>query len=490
MKQSVLILDCGATNVKACLINTAGQVIASHALPNNTVADPFFQGGLIWDIDDIWNKLASCSRQVSAAAVDTEITAVTVTTFGVDGAAVKKDGALCYPVISWQCNRTEAVEMNISKYFEREWLYQITGLQSYHFNTIHKLIWLRENRPDVLNDMDYYVMMPSLILQRLSGEFITDTTMAGTSMLTEMKKRCFSNEILAPLGLTQADFPPLTEPGTVIGKVTTHAAEELGIGKRIPVVAAGHDTQFAILASGAGVNEPVLSSGTWEILMVRAKAGALSLPSWNSGVTVELDISPGIANPGVQWVASGVLEWLGRLLYADLSDGISRYAAMIGEAENVPAGSDGLTITPELFPGSLSGKPGSMDGLTHETTRAHIYRAGLEALSYYLAYGLNKLQRVGNYTAKDLICVGGGSKNPLWNQIRADIMGLPVKVLDMKEATALGAALVAFTGLGEYRNFEEAYSAVDNKYEIYEPSENRRIYEKLYLDFVGKVFNL
>jgi L-fuculokinase len=106
MKSSVLILDCGATNVKACLVDSTGCIIASHFLPNTSVPDPFFAGGLIWDIDEIWNKLAACSRKTCAMAGDTEILAVTVTTFGVDGAAAKKDGTLCYPVISWQCSRT------------------------------------------------------------------------------------------------------------------------------------------------------------------------------------------------------------------------------------------------------------------------------------------------------------------------------------------------------------------------------------------------
>ena len=229
MLKSVLILDCGATNVKACLVDTRGKIIASHSLPNETVPDPDYAGGLIWDIDSIWNKLSVCSRKICSGIKDTEIIAVTVTTFGVDGAAMKTDGTLCYPVISWQCSRTGEIEKNISKYFDPEWLYKVSGLQSYHFNTIHKLIWLRENRPDVLKEMDHYVLMPSLILYKLTGRFVTDATMAGTSMLTDLKKRTFSDEILKPLGLDQSIFPPMVEPGTIIGKVTETAAESLGI---------------------------------------------------------------------------------------------------------------------------------------------------------------------------------------------------------------------------------------------------------------------
>lgn len=489
MRRSILVLDCGATNVKACLVDTGGQIIASHSLPNATVPDPYHADGLIWDIDDIWNKLAACSRKTLAEAGNADVLGVTVTTFGVDGAAMKKDGTLCYPVISWQCSRTGAIAVNIEKYVDREWLYQTTGLQSYHFNTIHKLIWLRENRPDVLEEMDYYVLMPSLILQRLSGEFVTDTTMAGTSMLTELKTRSFSADILASMGLSPAIFPTLTEPGTMIGEVIPHAADELGIRNGTAVIAAGHDTQFAILASGAGINQPVLSSGTWEILMVRTPADVLRMPVQHSGVTIELDALPGLVNPGVQWVASGVLEWINRLFYPDLVENLARYTTMISEAASIPAGCNGLSLIPELFPGGFSGKSGTLSGFTHETTRGHVFRAGLEALSFYLAHGLDLLQQVGNYTARDLICVGGGSKNPLWNQIRADVMGIPVKVLEMKETTALGAAMTALTGLGVYNSMEEAFTAINSRYDIYEPGENREQYRAMYAGYVERVFN-
>jgi L-fuculokinase len=489
MLKSVLILDCGATNVKACLVDTRGKIIASHSLANETVPDPNYAGGLIWDIDSIWNKLSACCRNICSGIKDTEIIAVTVTTFGVDGAAMKTDGTLCYPVISWQCSRTGEIEKNVSKYFDPEWLYKVSGLQSYHFNTIHKLIWLRENRPDVLGEMDYYVMMPSLILYKLSGRFVTDATMAGTSMLTDLKKRTFSDEILKPLGLDKSIFPPMVEPGTIIGKVTRIAAESIGIKPGVAVIAAGHDTQFAILGSGGGVNQPVLSSGTWEILMVRSPAATLQIPLRESGITIELDSRPGLVNPGVQWVASGVLEWMIRILYSDLPETNSKYSTMISEAADIPPGSGGVTVIPELFPGGYSGKKGNINGFTHETKRAHIYRATLESLCFYARNGLEKLQKAGNYQAENVICVGGGSKNKLWNQIRADVLGIPVRALDMKETTALGAALVAFTAMGVYTTVEEAFQALDNRYAEYFPGKDTETYRKLYDDYAREVFN-
>jgi len=98
------------------------------------------------------------------------------------------------------------------------------------------------------------------------------------------------------------------------------------------------------------------------------------------------------------------------------------------------------------------------------------------------------LQQVGNYQAKDVICVGGGSKNLLWNQIRADVLGIPVKVLDMKETTALGAAMTAFISMGVYRNMAEAFTAAGGSFVEYLPGKDKEKYRELYLEFVEKVF--
>ena len=110
------------------------------------------------------------------------------------------------------------IERNIEKYIDPTFLYQTTGLTSYHFNTINKLIWFKENRPEALKRMDYYVRMPACILCKLTGELVTDATMAGTTMLTDLKTRKFSPAILKGLNLKYSIFPPMVEPGEIPGK--------------------------------------------------------------------------------------------------------------------------------------------------------------------------------------------------------------------------------------------------------------------------------
>ena len=483
MDKAVLVLDCGATNVRAVAVGANGSLLASRSLPNMVHPDPDFEGGLIWDAEEIWQKLCACSRHVISSLQNTAIGAVTVTTFGVDGAPMLKNGTLCHPVISWQCSRTVPVMNAIGKYIDPAGLSALTGLQPYHYNTINKLVWFRENRWDVLRVMKSYVMMPSIFLHRMTGEFVTDTTMAGTTMLTNVKSRKFSDIILEAIGIGTKIFPPLVEPGTVVGKIRASAAKDLGIDPGIPVVATGHDTQFAVFGSGAGINEPVLSSGTWEILMSRTPAESINIPPVSEGVTCEFDAVPGLIDLGVQWVASGVLEWITALFYGEYKDSPSRYQLMIEEAQAIPAGCCGVTMLPELFDGGFIPSKGCINGLRHDTSRAQIYRAALEALAYYTRTGLEILKKAGAFTPGSLLGVGGGTKNALWNQIRADVLQMPFKVSNRSETTVLGAALFAMPAAGLYHSVEEAVLSVENRVETFLPGAGTDAYQQLYSDF-------
>lgn len=483
----ILVLDCGATNVRAIAIDQKGNIIAVHSLTNVTNPDPNYPEYRIWDVAEIWNKFKTCIGSITETLEKYEIAAVTVTAFGVDGAPFKKSGEMLYPVISWQCERTQPIMDNIGKYIQLDHLFKINGLQPFGFNTINKLIWLKENEPAIFEEMDQFLFIPSIFLYYLSGEMVNDTSMAGTSMMTDLTERRFSKEILSSVGIDKEQFLPLVEPGTVIGKVSNKVSDETGLSSGIPVVAAGHDTQFAVFGAGASENIPVLSSGTWEILMVRTKDVILNENLLTEGVTTELDPLPGFLNMGVQWIASGTIEWIKKIFFMDLLKENNVYDIMVDEALNVPAGSNGIRINPSLYPVPGCHQAGSISGINLNTGRGEIFRASLEALSFKTKSGLKILQKAGGFKAESLICVGGGTRNRLWNQIRADVLGIPVKVVEQKETTVLGAAMFAFSGIGSYKTAEEARSQIEYSGETFIPGEDTSLYQELadeYLDFL------
>jgi len=234
-------------------------------------------------------------------------------------------------------------------------------------------------------------------------------------------------------------------------------------------VATGHDTQFALFGSGAGINQPVLSSGTWEILMVRSPAFRTGRDQLEKGITTELDAIPGLFNIGNQWIASGMLEWARRVLYSDVKENV--YEVMIEGASGVPPGCNGVSVVPKFYE-ELKGKgAGQISGLKMDTSRDEIYRAMLEALARRLKEGKEDLEAAGGFSTGTILCVGGGSRNRLWNQLRADFTGVPVKVIDKTETTVLGASMFVQAAAGNAESPDDALKAVEFGSEIFEPNQ-------------------
>ncbi|MCQ9121787.1 L-fuculokinase [Rodentibacter pneumotropicus] len=454
----VLIFDCGATNLRTIAMSNKGEILAACHIANNTQPDIKFADYHIWNFEEIWQKLSDCADQtidkLRRQNIDLkDIVGISVTTFGVDGAPFDRYGQQLYPIISWKCPRTLSVMEKLDKLLDVKALYQRNGIGQYSFNTLFKLLWLKEHEPEVFQKMDKFVFISSMLTQRLTGEWTTDHTMAGTSMMTNLVTGDWDEGVLRLLGLTSNHFPPMRRAGEKVGDLTTALAMRWGLNC-IPVIACGHDTQFAVFGSGAGLNQPVLSSGTWEILMARTQYAQPQFDFISQGLTTEFDVQPNCFNPAVQWVGSGIMEWLGKLLFADVYGTNKYYSTMIAEAMEVGERSIKSAVD---FQGVFSQiGQGHLVGLSMFTSRSEIYRAALYYMAKQLKQGLVVLQQVSHFKAESLICVGGGSKNPLWNQIRADVLGLPIDVVDVAETTVLGAAMFTFVGVGVYDNAETA----------------------------------
>jgi len=443
-----IVLDCGATNVTAAAVDTTGEIIKSATRANGPVAQTGGgDGWLIWDPDRLWETICSACSEVCTDLPAGSLRAVTMTTWGADGAPLRADGNLTYPPICWQDDRTEQLARSISDHIEPWDAFAETGYQVIPFNTLLRLMWLRQNEPAALDEADCWLMMPGLLSHRLCGESSIEPTSAGTMMAMDMGRRDWSEKMLSLAQLDASFFPRWVEPGSVIGNVHDAASAQTGLPKGLPVVAAGHDTQFAGVGSGASTSEAILSSGTWEILMLRLDRFTPTRFAFDEGLIVECDPVPGLWNPQLLMMGSGVLEWLREHMYADVADREDAYAQMIA-------------------------------------SRAQVYRAGLEGLCFQLRHALEVLAEATDFSAEGIRAVGGGSRNELWNRIRADVTGLPVSTIRQKEATALGAALFAFVGAGTFASIEDAQQQVVTPEAVIEPSaRTRTVYDDLYANY-------
>lgn len=470
----ILCLDCGATNVRAMLVDECGRLVGKASQPNATLPGDENPDFHVWDADRIFRQLSECAVRALEGLDRRLVKAVTITTFGVDGALVDEQGKLLYPVISWKCPRTGEVMRDIDRYIAQEELNRISGVGAFAFNTLYKLIWLRENRPELLDRACAWLFISNIFAHRLTGVMATDRTMAGTSQMTDLATGDFSPRILEAAGLRRELFPRMVDAGEVIGQVLPAAAEAMGLPELagVPVVSAGHDTQFAIFGSGAAENQPVLSSGTWEILMVRSGKAELSAEDYADGATAEYDARPGLYNPGLQWVGSGIIEWVKSTCYRG-----ENYDTMDAEAAAVAPGCDGVSLVPDFL--ASGDRKGAINGLVLGRTRGHIYRAAMEALSYRLKSRLKRLESVGGFRAESLLLVGGAARNKVWTQMRADILQLPVRVSNVEESTVLGAAMFALAGAGICASPEAARDAFGISYTTYEPGPQSELYTSL-----------
>ena len=480
-----VVMDCGSTNATIIAVDEQGKIVCSASRPNG----PIWQEGgednwRIWDLEEVWNRLCEPCREVCAKLDKERIKAATICTFGADGAPVRRGGTLTYPVICWEDGRTEHLVANIGDWMEPWEIFAETGYQVIRFDTLLRLMWLRQHASEALDEADYWVMMPGLLSHRLCGEYSIEATSAGTMMAMDMGQRDWSAKMLKLAEVTPTFFPPWVEPGSIIGTVHDAASEQTGLPVGTPVVAAGHDTQYAAVGSGAAPGEAILSSGTWEILMQRVECFEPNRFGLEEGVLYECDPVPGLWNPQLLMMGSRVLEWMRAHFYADVPERGKAYSRMIGDAQRVEPGSNGVMVLPsfvaETGPTKKYNTHGTILGLTATTERGQLYRAALEGLSFQLRHALDILAKATTSHPTTVRVVGGGSKNDLWNQIRADVAGMPVTTIAQKEATVLGAALFAFIGAGIFASVEEGQACLAKAEATFEPTDQQKVYEELF----------
>jgi sugar (pentulose or hexulose) kinase len=296
MAELLVGIDVGATGIKAGLFGTDGRLVARASRRNAPrPQEDGHPGWLVWDGDEVWGQVCDALREVTAAApAGSVLRGVAVTGFGADGTPVDAEGRQLYPFISWHCARTlpqvEAVGAAIDPYEA----YQITGYHNYPFNTINRLLWLREHAPGVLERAHRWLMMQDFVAHRLSSAFSTEVTIASTTMLLDLGRREWSPRMLEIAGVPASLFPPLSEAGAAVGEVTRAAAEATGLPAGLPVATGGHDCEIGML--GSGVADPstfVDITGTWEMLIAMQERFNPGREPFEKGIDTEAHAIPG-----------------------------------------------------------------------------------------------------------------------------------------------------------------------------------------------------
>jgi len=496
----LLGIDLGSTSIKAVAYDLAGNIVAMHSVPAEIKhLDSDHPAWAFWHPDIVWNSTITVIKSVlDQAGNPADIQGIAVTGLGMDGVPLDKNGQWLYPFISWQCTRTEPQSRAFSQKFGAEKIFNITGKQVLHIDTLYRLVWMQENHPEILEKTDKWLLIEDFINFMLCGRQATDYTMASCTSLFDQKSLNWSDELFDHAGLDKALFPEALPSGTVLGGVTASTAKKTGLKPGTPVILGGHDYICAGLAVGAFVPDVIMDvTGTWEIIVRTLPRLILQKEIFKAGINVEAHVAKEAYLLAGYSPSALMLEWF-RDNYGfeekeiENRTGKQDWESLMEKAAQAPCGSNGVFFLPHLAgagtPDIDSRSLGAFIGLSTTTDKGCMLRAIIEGLDYQFKDILFSFERALAGNIQKIIAVGGAVRNQLWMQNKADVTGKVIEVPALEEATTLGAALLAGIGLGLYKDEQDAFRQTYKESRIYEPDPGRQkeyedyyqIFKKLY----------
>jgi xylulokinase len=363
--------------------------------------------------------------------------------------------------IIWADQRAVEQVRWLSERISPESVYRITGHRLSPSYSLPKMLWLRDHQPDIFQATHKFTHAKDALVARLTGVFVTEPSDASGMNLYDLEQGGWSEAILEAAELGLAKLPALRPSTAVVGSVLPWVAEEVGVPAGTAVVAGGGDGSCA--AAGAGVVREgtaynYIGSSAWISLATKRP-----VDDPEQRVFTFAHLVPGMFTPmGTMQTAGGAYQWsrdqLGNPeIQAAHALEVSAYELLNLQAEKSPAGARGLIFLPYLLgersPWWNPNARGAFVGLTMRHTRADLLRAVLEGVTMNLRIILDALTSQGN-TIEAMRVIGGGARGRFWNQLLADIYGVPIhRLAILEEATSMGAALTGGVGIGLYPDF-------------------------------------
>jgi xylulokinase len=385
------------------------------------------------------------------------------------------------PGIIYRDNRATAEAAWMRERFGDRKLHHLTGHVPAAFHVAAKILWIRAHEPEVFAAARRFIQPTEYVGLALTGNTATDWSMAAATALLDLRARRWAPELLAGLDLDPGLLPSVCPSWSITGQLRPPLARRLGLPADVPVVAGAGDS--IACAIGAGVTAPG---------PVSEMAGSSSC--FNSVIAEpleDLDVThyPSVVGGHGYVTEVGInttgeaLDWLAQLFYAGSARLPRRedYARMERSAAAVPPGAGGLLFAPVLGDGERDdpGLRGAATGLSLRHDRGAWARATMEGLAFGVRARLETLGRA-SVPATELRVSGGGAGLAVWNQIKADVIGVPV-VQVAGDSTAAGAAMLAGLGAGVYRDPAEAIAAGYRPAGRAEPNrDNSQLYDEMY----------
>lgn len=492
MGKYLMALDAGTGSIRAVIFDLDGNQIGVSQQEWEHKEDPRFPGSMDFDWVHNWDLASSCIRDVIA---DTKIDAADILAIST---TCMREGIVLYDKDYneiWACanvdarSNDEVVELiQKSPDLEKE-IYKVSG-QTYALGALPRILWVKNKMPEIYDKTAYVGMFNDWLILKLTGIMSIEPSNGSTTGIFDLSTRNWDTSIMEKCGLRADIFPKVYESGTVVGKVNKTAASITGLAEGTPVVAGGGDAQLGCI--GIGLVEPsqgaVFGGSFWQFEYntnvpktddaCRVRVNCHALP--NMWQYEALAFYPGLI---MRWYRDAFCQQEKQLAK---ETGRSAYDLMNEKAEKIPAGCYGMYCTFSDVMNYICWKHAAPTFTNFaldpdKFNRYTFYRAIMENSAMVTKGNIELVASVTGEKPSEIIFASGASQSPLWCQILSDVLNIPVKVPVVKEATALGAAILAGKGVGIYSNIEETVKKVVKIEKTYYPNaENTKVYDSLY----------
>ncbi len=479
----LLGLDVGTTGCKAALFSPDGNVVASctheyplyHPRPGWAEQEP----------EDWWSGTAGAVRELigTSGVAPADVAAVGLS--GQMHGAVLLDEHMA-PVrraIIWSDGRTTAQCREITRTVGAKRLIELTGNPALEGFTAPKVLWVREHEPESFARARLLLLPKDYVRWRLTGVACQEISDAAGTLLFDVRRGCWSEQLLEELDLDRSLLPEVMGSAEIAGQVTAEAARATGLREGTPVVAGGADNACGAVGTGVVRDGLVMVSiGTSGVVLSHSSEPRIEprgrVHTFNHSVPGAYYLM------GVTQGAGFSLRWLRDVLDVRGQDGREAYELMSEQAAAVSPGSDGLLFLPylqgERTPHMDAAARGVFFGLSGAHTRAHLIRSVLEGVAFSLRDCFEILRSLGTPITQ-VRATGGGARSDEWLGIVASVLGVPLHRTTSAEGPAFGAALLAGVGAGLYPSIADACAATIRTTTSVEPDPDaRERYERAY----------
>jgi len=491
-----MAIDAGTGSIRAVIFDTMGNQISVAQKEWTHLEEDGVPNSMSFDFDANWILASECIKESlkSAGISGDDIVALSATSMREGIVLYDKDGRELWAVANVDARAGEEVRY-LKENFKgiEEEFYKESG-QTFALGAIPRILWLKNNRPEIYERVAKVSMIGDWILAKLSGIIATDPSNGGTTGIFSLKNRTWAGEMAAKVGLKDNIFPEVLEVGTLMGGVSEDASIVTGLSTNVKVVMGGGDVQLG--SAGLGVVDigqvAILGGSFWQQIV---NIESNTPPPKDMNIRVNPHVIPNQSQAeGITFFSGLVMRWF-RDAFCDMEkleakeQGVDVYALLEEKASKVPVGSYGIL---PIFSDSMKyGKwyhaaPSFLNLSINPDicNRASMFRSLQENAAIVSGINLDKIREFTNIKIDEIVFAGGASKGRLWPQIVADVTGCRVKIPRVTEATALGGAMAAGVGAGVYKSISDAAKRVVVWDRVYEPDpDNKKIYDDIKIKF-------